>query len=146
VCYWEVHWPSKGKVLQHFLSLLEKVTVFFIEKGQPVSHFEDASWECDLPFLADICGHLNDLNSYLQGKCQIVSELYNCVSAFKWHYHYFIYSFWIITLVTFQTARKYFNSTRWIMVGMSDTLNSKSNYLQTDLWTVIKTEDCSDIC
>jgi len=29
---------------------------------------------------------------------------------------------------------------------MSDTLNSSSNYLQTDLWTSIRTEDYSEHC
>jgi hypothetical protein len=51
VHYHEVHWPSKGKVLQRFLSLLEEVSVFFIGKGQLVSHFEDVSWLCDLASL-----------------------------------------------------------------------------------------------
>jgi hypothetical protein len=47
----------------------EKKLNFFIEKGQPISHFEDASWISDLAFLTDVCGHLNDLNSKLQGTC-----------------------------------------------------------------------------
>jgi hypothetical protein len=48
-----------------------------------VSLFEDASWICDQVFLTDICGHLNDLNSKLQGKYQLVNDrLYNSVSAF----------------------------------------------------------------
>jgi hypothetical protein len=83
IVYCEVHWLSKDKVLQHFLSLLKEIKVFFIEKGQPVSHSEAAYWVCGLAFLMDICGHLNDLNSKLRGKCQLVSELYNNVSAFQ---------------------------------------------------------------
>jgi hypothetical protein len=37
----------------------------------------------DLASLTVICGHLNDLNSTLQGKRQIVSELYSDVLAFE---------------------------------------------------------------
>jgi hypothetical protein len=57
--------------------------------------------------------------------------------------HYFIHSFWIITLASSQTARKYFNIIRRIVVGMSDTLNGSSNCLQKDLRTSIRTEHCA---
>jgi hypothetical protein len=73
---------AKGNVLQCFLSLLEEIKIFVTEKCQPVSHSEDASWVCDLAFLTNICGQLNDLNSKLEEKCQLVCELYNYVSAF----------------------------------------------------------------
>jgi hypothetical protein len=69
VYYSEVCWLSKSKVLQRLLSLLEEIKVFLIEREQPVSHSEDESWICDLAFLTDICGHMTDLNSKLQGKC-----------------------------------------------------------------------------
>jgi hypothetical protein len=38
----------------------------------------------------DICGHLNDLNSKLQGKCQLVSEMHNDISTIQiklWSFH-----------------------------------------------------------
>jgi hypothetical protein len=37
----------------------------------------------DLAFLTVVSGLLNYLNSRLQGKCQLVSQLYNNVSAFR---------------------------------------------------------------
>jgi hypothetical protein len=42
------------KVLHRFLSLLVDIKVLLIEKGQPASHYEDASCECDLAFLTNI--------------------------------------------------------------------------------------------
>jgi hypothetical protein len=55
-------------------------------------HFEDASWVCDLAILTDVCGHFKGIHSKLKGKCQLVSEMYSNVSAFRIHYHYFIQS------------------------------------------------------
>jgi hypothetical protein len=82
VYFLEVHCLSKSKVLQRFLSLFEEIILFLFWK-MTARHFENASSVCDLAFLTDICGHLNDLNSKMQGKCQPVSEVYNNVSAFR---------------------------------------------------------------
>jgi hypothetical protein len=40
IYYCEVHWLSKGRVMLHFLSLLEEIKAFHSETGQPVSRFE----------------------------------------------------------------------------------------------------------
>jgi hypothetical protein len=58
---------EKGKVLLCLLSLSEDIKFFLIEKGQSVSHFENETWVYDLAFLTGSCGHLNELNSKLQG-------------------------------------------------------------------------------
>jgi len=70
---------------------------------------------------------------------QLVSEQYDNVSAFWMELSWFNSK-----IVTFQASRKNFSNTRWIVVGISDTLISSSNHLQTDSWTVIRTEDCSE--
>jgi hypothetical protein len=51
----------------------------------------------------------------------------------------FIHSFYIITVLTFQTARKYLKNTKEIVVDTSYTLNSFGSYLQTDLWPSMRT-------
>jgi hypothetical protein len=61
---------------------LKELKIFLIDKGQPVSHVEDASWVHDHAFLTHSFGHLNDLNSKAQEKFQLISELNNYVSAF----------------------------------------------------------------
>jgi len=112
-----------------------------MEEGQPVI-LKMLSWMCDLAFLSDLCDQLNDLNGKLQGECQLISEL--CINVLDLLMELSLPSqFWITTLVIFQTGRKYFSNTRQIMVGMSNTLNSSSDYLQTGLWTSIRIEDGS---
>jgi hypothetical protein len=118
-------------VFYHYQTRLK---FFLIGKGQPVSQAENVIW---------LWQTFVGLNSMLQGKWQHVSEMYTKVSAFKWNYHNSIHRFWI-TLSTFQTARKYFNNERQTEVGMPDTLNSSSSCLQTDVWTLIRIEDCSE--
>jgi putative ubiquitin-RnfH superfamily antitoxin RatB of RatAB toxin-antitoxin module len=81
--YSEVRWLSRGKVLQRFLILIEEIKMFLKEKNQPVDYLEDSKWICDLAFLTDICGHLNDLNLKLQGKSQLITTLHGDVSAFR---------------------------------------------------------------
>jgi len=48
VYYCEVCRCRKCKILLSFILLLKKFKVFAVKKGQPVSHFEDASWVHDL--------------------------------------------------------------------------------------------------
>lgn len=48
-----------------------------------MDYSEDSKWLCDLAFLTDICGHLNDLNLKLQGKSQFITKLYSDISAFR---------------------------------------------------------------
>jgi len=54
---------------------------------QPVSRFEDDIW-------VDVCGPLNDRNSKLQGKCQLVSELHIDISASRMKFSLFLSCLW----------------------------------------------------
>jgi hypothetical protein len=56
-----------------------------------------------------------------------------------WH-DFFICNFCITATVTFQTARKYFNNTTWIVISMPVTLNDFNSHLWTDFWTLTRTE------
>jgi hypothetical protein len=101
---------------------------------QATSHFEDTSWVCDLAFLTDICGHLNDLNSKQQGKYHLVSELCNNVLAF-WMKLSLLHS-QLSNNITyhFTDCHNIFQQHKMV-VSMSGTLNSSSSCLQTDLRT-----------
>ena len=52
-------------------------------KGNPIAEFNDAEWICDLAFLADITSHLNELNSRLQRKGQLINCMFDHVKAFQ---------------------------------------------------------------
>ena len=48
-----------------------------VDRGNPIFEFDDAEWICDLAFLVDITSHLNELNSGLQRKEQLI----NCMKG-----------------------------------------------------------------
>ncbi|CAK1597490.1 unnamed protein product [Parnassius mnemosyne] len=80
--YTEVRWLSRGLTLERFLNLLEKIGIFLAKKQRDVPELKNTDWLCDLAFLVDITNHLNVLNTRLQGKNQLISQLYANVSSF----------------------------------------------------------------
>jgi len=63
--YSNVRLPSRGNVLNRFVSSVEAIKVFLDEK-EHFPELNDDDWLCKLMFLADITKHLNDLNLRLQ--------------------------------------------------------------------------------
>ncbi|XP_074498631.1 general transcription factor II-I repeat domain-containing protein 2-like [Sebastes fasciatus] len=78
----EVRWLSRGSVLQRFYSLRSEIDQFLKEKDRPLHELSDPLWLADLAFLVDLTGHLNTLNKSLQGKDQLVPQLYAHMKAF----------------------------------------------------------------
>lgn len=78
----DVRWLSRGSVLQRFYSLRSEIDRFLKEKGKPLHELNDPLWLADLAFLVDLTSHLNTLNKNLQGKDQLVSQLYAHLKAF----------------------------------------------------------------
>ena len=81
--YCEVRWLSKGKMLKRFYDLRQEIANFMESKEKPFPEIHDPKWLCDLAFLVDITGHLNDLNLKLQKQGQLVNELYSHLKAFQ---------------------------------------------------------------
>ena len=77
-----VRWLSCGKVLERFVSCIDAIKVFLAEKGQHYPQLEDETWIVKLLFLADITGHLNELNLRLQGAGQTVLDMFETWTAF----------------------------------------------------------------
>ncbi|OAF65831.1 hypothetical protein A3Q56_06400 [Intoshia linei] len=63
----EVKWCSKGKFLKHFYNLYDSVTELFMKINDKL-----ANLKCDVAYLADIFGKLNDVNLQLQGSICLI--------------------------------------------------------------------------
>lgn len=83
IYYSEVRWLSRGKVLHRFYNLRKEILLFMEMKEKTVQELLDDNWILDLAFLVDITNHLNNLNTALQGKDQLVNNLYDHVKAFQ---------------------------------------------------------------
>ncbi|XP_076764856.1 general transcription factor II-I repeat domain-containing protein 2-like [Xylocopa sonorina] len=56
---------------------------FLQTKNEDTSLFSDQMWLQDLSFMVDITKHLSDLNLLLQGKDQIITNIFDIIKAFK---------------------------------------------------------------
>lgn len=79
----EVRWLSRGKVLKRFFELRHAIAEFLITKGSDIQVPTDDRWICDVAFMVDTTDLLNSLNVRLQGKEQIITELFDHVKAFQ---------------------------------------------------------------
>ena len=79
----EVRWLSRGKVLKRFFALRNEIALLMETKNKPVPSLVDSTFQCNLAFLLDITKHLNELNVKLQGKKQIITQVYDHLKSFK---------------------------------------------------------------
>ncbi|XP_016407553.1 general transcription factor II-I repeat domain-containing protein 2-like [Sinocyclocheilus rhinocerous] len=77
-----VRWLSRGSALQWFYSLRSEIDQFLKEKNLTLDQLNDPDWLADLAFLVDLTSHLNALNKSLQGKDQLISEMYAHLKSF----------------------------------------------------------------
>ena len=81
--YSEVRWLGRGNCFKRFYNLLHQIQLFVEMKDHHVPELQNESWQMDLAFLVDITTHLNELNTKLQGKNQLVTQLYENIKAFQ---------------------------------------------------------------
>ena len=77
-----VRWLSRGNVLKRFYSLRSEIDQFLKAKNQPLHDLSYPLWLADLAFLVDLHDHLNTIYNRLQGKDQLVSDLYMEMKSF----------------------------------------------------------------
>ncbi|XP_017322188.1 general transcription factor II-I repeat domain-containing protein 2A [Ictalurus punctatus] len=79
----KIRWLSRGKVLRRFFDLHDEIRAFQESKIGSIQVPIDKKWLSGLAFLMDVTGLLNVLNVQLQGKDQIIIQLFDHVRAFK---------------------------------------------------------------
>lgn len=79
----EVRWLSRGNVLSRFVALKADIIAFLQEEGKHIPELEEEQWSWDLAFLSDISSHLNTLNTALQGKDHLISDMVSAIFAFQ---------------------------------------------------------------
>ncbi|XP_045501701.1 general transcription factor II-I repeat domain-containing protein 2-like [Colias croceus] len=79
----DVRWLSRGKMLKRVFDLRKEIAAFMLNKDKAIPQFGDEAWLSDFGFLVDITAHLNDLNKKLQGKDNMVHELFDALKAFE---------------------------------------------------------------
>lgn len=82
VYYSEVRWLSRGAFLQRFFNLLKEIDCFMKSKNKIVSELTNNDRIKDLTFLVDITTHLNILNLQLQGKNNVITNMYDSIHSF----------------------------------------------------------------
>ena len=77
-----VRWLSRGDMLLRVYQLKEEIVTFLEQKKLNASEFRDQNWICNLAFLVDVTSHLNKLNLQLQGKCQLIHDMWGHIRSF----------------------------------------------------------------
>ena len=72
-----VCWLSRGDMLQRVYRLREEIATFLEQKNINAAEFRDQKWVCNLAFLVNSKSHLNKLNLQLQGKQQLIHEMWS---------------------------------------------------------------------
>jgi hypothetical protein len=72
--YTEVRWSSRGRMLKRVYDLKLEINLFLHMKGKSFPQITDHDWMYDFAFCVDITQYLNELNSNLQGKNQLICQ------------------------------------------------------------------------
>ncbi|KAG0440362.1 General transcription factor II-I repeat domain-containing protein 2 [Dictyocoela muelleri] len=103
----KVRWLSRGNFLKRFASLFTEIKTFLCEKGVNYPEMIDDRWLQNFYFMVDGTSHLNQLNSKLQGKGNIVYSMLEEVTIFENKLDIFSQDFERETFFHFPSLQKY---------------------------------------
>ena len=106
-----VRWLSRGKVLQRFVECLDEIILFLttekiLEKYKELS---DGQWISKLMFFTDLCLHVNELNSSLQGRNKTIITMIDVIKAFAAKLQVFYREVASKTFKYFKNTSEYFS-------------------------------------
>ena len=78
-----MRWLSCGIVLFNFYKLRNEIDFFLTEKDRADPQLSDPTWLSKLSIMVDITSHMNGLNLKLQGKDNLVCDLYRIINGFR---------------------------------------------------------------
>ena len=70
-------------MLARVCALRNEIAMFFENKNVNATEFYYSEWVSNFAFLVDLTSHLNKLNLQLQGKNQLIHEMWRCILAFE---------------------------------------------------------------
>jgi len=81
----EVRWLSKGKVLSRVIELQKELLIFFENEklDKFCNHLKNELWMSKIEYLNEIFGHLNSLNSNMQGRNENILTATDKLVTFK---------------------------------------------------------------
>lgn len=85
IYFTQVRWLSAGKMLKRVYDLHKEILMFLHHRNetQLAAHLENNEWVSDLCFLVDMTQHLNELNVKLQGKNNMINNLFYILKSFQ---------------------------------------------------------------
>jgi hypothetical protein len=81
--YTTVRWLSRGRVLERFFMLRQEIYNFLKKKRKDASMLENKTWISELAFCVDILKYINEINIKLQGKNQLISDMWLHIKSFE---------------------------------------------------------------
>lgn len=83
--YTEVRWLSAGRVFERVWDLKEEIISFMEEKEmlEECENLKDIIWLSDFAFFTDLLSHINKLNVKLQGRNQLIHDIWGHIRGFK---------------------------------------------------------------
>jgi len=81
--YTAVRWLSRGRVLERFFMLRQEIYNILKEKGKDASMLENQTWISELAFCVDILKYINEINIKLQGKNQLIPDMWFHIKSFE---------------------------------------------------------------